>query len=126
MEKLIRMGCETLVVENMDREKVVEEIRRAYVECGFVPPDVGDPSEVSVKGIERTIEEKRTETEGYALDILHDAVGIIVWSERGDWDKVSFLASRIASAVARVQGAADYAKRAAKLRERLLSILEKG
>jgi hypothetical protein len=110
----------------MEKGKMVEEIRRAYIECGFVPPDVKDPSEVNVRGVERAIEEMRTEAEGYALDILHDAVGIIIWAERGDWEKVTFLASRISSAASRVQGAADYAKRATKLKERLLSILEKG
>jgi hypothetical protein len=114
------------VTGDMERWAIVEEIRRAFAECGFTPPDVGDPSEAVAMSVEEAIEEKTAEVEGHALVILGDAAAILLWAERGNWDAVSSFASRIASAVARIQEAADYAKRASKLKERLHSILEKG
>jgi len=115
-----------LVVKNMDREKVVEEIRRAYAECGFIVPEVIDPPEVLVELTERAIKERRAELQGYIFEMAENAIEALLWAERGRWDKVEGLLSRIVRTYESKKYILDYLKRATKFKLRLLAILEKG
>ena len=110
----------------MERENAVEEIRRAYAECGFVVPEVIDPPEVLLKLTERAINERRAELQGYIFEMAESAIEALLWAERGRWDKVEDLLSRIVSTYESKKYILDYLKRATKFKLRLLAILEKG
>jgi hypothetical protein len=124
------MGCKTLVVKDMGREGVrhelIEEIRRAYAECGFVVPEVIDPPEVLIKLTEKAISERRAELQGYIFEMAQDAIEALLWAERGNWDRVEGLLSRIVHTYESKKYILDYLKRATRFKQRLLSILEKG
>lgn len=119
-----------MVVKDMGREgvkeEVIEEIRRAYAECGFVVPDVIDPPEVLIKLTEEAIDERRAELQGYIFEMAQDAIMALLWAERRNWDKVESLLRRIVYTYESRKYILDYLKRATKFKQRLLSILEKG
>jgi len=105
--------------------KVIEEIRKAYEECGFVVPKVIEPPDVLVKLTERAINERKEELQGYIFDMAKRAIMAMLWAERGEWDKVDFLLSLIANTYESKKYIIDYLKRATKFKQRLLAILEK-
>jgi hypothetical protein len=120
------MECKILVVKDMGGEGVKEEIRRAYEECGFVVPEVIEPPDVLIKLTESAIEERKAELQGYIFEMVENAIMALLWAERGRWDKVEFLLSRITHTYESKKYILDHLKRATEFKQRLLAILEKG
>jgi adenylate kinase family enzyme len=106
--------------------KVIEEVRRAYKECGFVVPDVIEPPEVLIKLTDEAIDERKAELQGYIFEIAQSAIMALLWAERRNWDKVESLLRRIVHTYESNKYILDYLKRATEFKQRLLAILEKG
>jgi hypothetical protein len=124
-KRFIKMRSIGLAVEGMGEEKVIEKIKRAYAELGFVPPDIRSLSEVTLRDAENGIEMAKWEVENDINGIIARAVHTLLAAERGEWDNVEHLAGMIRGDVEHIMKKVDYAKRCIKLIERVRSILEK-
>jgi hypothetical protein len=113
------------MVEGMRNMKVIEELRGAFAEMGFVPPEVSQLLNFDPRIIDNTVNGARDEVESYAMDTIRHAADIILYAERGEWDRVASLASLIGTKADRIRHYADVGRRAARLKERVTAILEK-
>jgi hypothetical protein len=109
----------------MRKMNVIEELRRAFAESGFVPPEIGHLLNFDPRIIDNTVNGARDEVESYAMDTIRHAAEIILYAERGEWDRVASLAGLISTKADRIKHYADVARRAARLKERVTAILEK-
>jgi hypothetical protein len=109
----------------MEKMNVIEELRRAFAESGFVPPEIGQLLTFDPKIVDNTVNSARDEVESYAMDAIRHAAEIILYAERGEWDRVASLASLIGTKADRIRHYADVGRRAARLKERVTAILEK-
>jgi hypothetical protein len=109
----------------MKKMKVLEELRGAFAEMGFVPPEISQLLNFDPRVIDNTVNGAREEVESYAMDTIRHAADIILYAERGEWDRVASLASLIGTKADHIKRYADVARRATRLRERVTAILEK-
>jgi hypothetical protein len=103
----------------------IEELRRAFAEMGFVPPEISQLMTFDPRVIDNTVNGARDEVESYAMDTIRHAAEIILYAERGEWDRVANLANLIGTKTDRIRHYADMARRATRLKERVTAILEK-
>jgi BMFP domain-containing protein YqiC len=109
----------------MKEGEVIEEIKRAYAELGFVPPDVRSLSEVTLRDAENGVETAKWEVENDINGIIACAVHTLLATEREEWESVTYLLAEMRRNVEHAEKRVDYAKRCIELIRRVRSILEK-
>jgi hypothetical protein len=109
----------------MEKMNVIEELRSVFAEMGFVPPEISQLLNFDPKIVDNTVNSARDEVESYAMDTIRHAAEIILYAERGEWDRVANLVGLISTKADRIRHYADVARRAARLKERVTAILEK-